>query len=86
MLLPRRLSKSSAADLLYVGKGQHKREERKHKVASLFFLLSADIYGKTSCLKPKGLELRYLVYLIFLWSSTKIVQIMLLGSTLALPY
>ena len=38
--------------------------------------------GKISCLKPKGLELRYLVFSIVSWSSTKIVQLMPLCSKL----
>ena len=49
-------------------------------------VLHRDTQEKLSCLKLKGLELRYLLCSIVQWSSTKIVQIMPLGSTLAPPW
>ena len=40
---------------------------------------------KSSCLKPQGLELWYLVCSITLWFSTQFVLIMTLGPKMALP-
>jgi len=42
-------------------------------------------FQKSSCLKLQCTELSYLVYSIILRSSTKVVQIMTLGSKLTLP-